>query len=82
MPIGWAAAFVCGVFQTAAAAAGGLVLSQALVPLLTVAFRTVQTRQAVNVPRAVLLYWLYYEARLVAMASVTIGFPRPPRDRS
>lgn len=80
--IGWVAALVCGVFQVAAAAAGGLVLSQALVPLLTVAFRVGQTRQSVNVPRALLLYWLYYAARLVALASVTIGFPRSPRDRS
>jgi glycosyltransferase involved in cell wall biosynthesis len=49
---------------------------QLLVPAITVAFRVKQTRRLVNLPRALYLYWLYYWARLQAVALILSGRSR------
>lgn len=46
---------------------------QLLVPSLTVAYRVWRARRAMNVPRGVFLYWLYYWARLEALVHVLSG---------
>jgi glycosyltransferase involved in cell wall biosynthesis len=49
------------------------VLLQLLVPSLTVAYRASRGGQVTDVPRAVLLYWIYYWARLEAFLLVLTG---------
>ena len=48
-------------------------LLQLVVPLITVAYRARQTGNVTHLARGVLLYWLYYWARLHALALVVIG---------
>ncbi len=58
-----------------------LLLGQAVVPSAAVVYRMVRGGQAPHPLRAVLLYWLYFLARITALGSATIGFPRPSRGR-
>lgn len=46
---------------------------QLVVPLLTVAYRAWRVRRAMDVLRGVILYWLYYWARLEALVLVLAG---------
>lgn len=46
---------------------------QVFAPSLTVAYRLLIARRWVNVPRALLLYWIYYWARLRALYLVLTG---------
>jgi hypothetical protein len=50
-----------------------VVLLQLLVPALTVAYRAWRGRRAMNIPRGVFLYWLYFWARLQALVLVLRG---------
>jgi GT2 family glycosyltransferase len=73
---------VSGLLRTSAEILAGLMLSQAAVPLASVAFRMRQTRRWGNPVPGIVLYWLYFWARMVALASITLGMPKPPRGRS
>jgi glycosyltransferase involved in cell wall biosynthesis len=48
-------------------------LLQLMVPVLTVAYRSLRARRVLNVPQGVFLYWLYYWARLQALVIITSG---------
>lgn len=48
-------------------------LLQVMVPVLTVAYRSLRARRVINVPRGVFLYWLYYWARLQALVIIISG---------
>jgi glycosyltransferase involved in cell wall biosynthesis len=71
-----------GVTRSPIAIMAGLTLSQALVPLASVLYRMSQTRRWRNPIPGIILYWLYYWARLTALASITLGVPKPPPGRS
>ena len=58
-----------GIFQRILIALG----LQLLVPSVTVAYRAWRARRAMDVPKAVLLYWIYYWARLEALFLVLVG---------
>ena len=69
-----AGAFVL-IFSTLSWPARGLIaaLLQLLVPVLTVAYRSLRARRPLDVPRGVLLYWLYYWARLQSLIIIISG---------
>jgi glycosyltransferase involved in cell wall biosynthesis len=48
-------------------------LAQVVAPIITVAYRAYQTRRFSRLGSAIPLYWLYYWARLQALAFVVIG---------
>jgi glycosyltransferase involved in cell wall biosynthesis len=52
------------------------VLLQLLAPSLTVAYRASQTRRAARTIQGIILYWLYYWARLQAFVLIAIGRSR------
>jgi GT2 family glycosyltransferase len=56
-----------------------LVLCLASVPAVTVAYRAFQTRKLPRLPQSVLLYWLYYVARVHALGKIVF---RPARLRA
>jgi glycosyltransferase involved in cell wall biosynthesis len=52
--------------------ATGLLL-QFLAPSMTVAYRARQTRRITRIPQGIILYWLYYWARVQAFVLILIG---------
>jgi glycosyltransferase involved in cell wall biosynthesis len=46
---------------------------QLVVPIVTVAYRVWRNGKAVDVPKAIFLYWVYYWARLEALFLVLVG---------
>jgi hypothetical protein len=60
-----------------AALAGG----QLVVPVITVAFRAVQTGKLRFALRSILLYHLYYWSRLAALSTAVLGVPKAPKGR-
>jgi hypothetical protein len=49
------------------------VLLQFAVPSITVAYRSLQTGRATHLLEGIVLYWLYYSARLQALALLAVG---------
>lgn len=49
------------------------VLLQLAVPGITVAYRSLQTGRATHLSQGIVLYWLYYSARLHALALLAVG---------
>jgi GT2 family glycosyltransferase len=58
------------------------VLSQATVPAVTVAFRMIQGRRLVHPLPSILLYWVYYWARTVAVIKTLTGWIPAARRRA
>jgi hypothetical protein len=71
-----------GLLQSPLPIAAGVTLSQTAIPLVTVLFRLRQTGRWGNPVPGTILYWLYYWARLVALATVTLGMPKAPQGRT
>jgi glycosyltransferase involved in cell wall biosynthesis len=55
--------------------------SQILPPALAVGYRAIQVRRLVNPAAAMVLYWIYFWSRLVALSSILTGVPPVHRGR-
>lgn len=67
--------------QPSATVWAAVLASQACAPVASVLFRMGRAGRWSNPVPGVVLYWLYFWARLVALATTTLGVPKAPRGR-